>query len=147
MLLSNFVNHSACSHVLLWSLTYLYSLHDLVQVSGPSPIPPRYAFGVYYSRYHAYNDVGEKVSIIMIHTYAIWCWQGHLVLLTSVATGVEITISAGKSTQAGSSEHQSLMFFHTTEPLEFWHCKTVDDTMIFIDTVWISMRPFTLYGR
>ena len=44
----------------------IYSLHNLVQVSGPSPIPPRYAFGVYYSRYHAYNDVGEKVSIIMI---------------------------------------------------------------------------------
>ena len=36
------------------------------KVSGPSPIPPRYAFGIYYSRYHAYNDVGEKVSIIMI---------------------------------------------------------------------------------
>ena len=66
---------SACSCVLLWSLIYsdqwsqqhtwacIYSLHNLLQVSGPSPIPPRYAFGVYYSRYHAYNDVGETVSI------------------------------------------------------------------------------------
>ena len=31
------------------------------QVAGPIPIPPRYAFGVFYSRYWAYADTGEMV--------------------------------------------------------------------------------------
>jgi len=35
-------------------------------VAGPTPIPPRYAFGVYYSRYHAYNDVEE---MNLVETY------------------------------------------------------------------------------
>ena len=34
-------------------------------MSGPIPIPPRYAFGIFYSRYWAYNDIGEKVSLLM----------------------------------------------------------------------------------
>ena len=32
------------------------------QVSGPIPIPPRFAFGVFYSRYWAYDDIGEMVT-------------------------------------------------------------------------------------
>ena len=39
-------------------ILYMYTL---LQVAGKIPIPPRYAFGIYYSRYHAYNDVGEMV--------------------------------------------------------------------------------------
>lgn len=43
---------------------YLPFLSPGQQVAGPTSIPPRYAFGVYYSRYHAYNDVEE-----MVHWY------------------------------------------------------------------------------
>ena len=35
--------------------------HWSVQVSGKIPIPPRYAFGIFYSRYWAYNDIGDRV--------------------------------------------------------------------------------------
>ena len=30
-------------------------------MSGSIPIPPRYAFGIFYSRYWAYDDLGEMV--------------------------------------------------------------------------------------
>ena len=32
-----------------------------MQVSGKIPIPPRFAFGIYYSRYWAYSDFGDMV--------------------------------------------------------------------------------------
>ena len=37
------------------------SLSVSVQVSGKIPLPPRYAFGIYYSRYWAYDDIGDMV--------------------------------------------------------------------------------------
>lgn len=38
-----------------------YQLYFRVQVSGKIPIPPRFAFGIYYSRYWAYSDFGDMV--------------------------------------------------------------------------------------
>ena len=35
-----------------------------LQLSGPIPIPPRFAFGIYYSRYWAYNDIGDMVCLL-----------------------------------------------------------------------------------
>ena len=37
--------------------------HWYAQVAGKVPIPPRYAFGIFYSRYWAYNDIGDGVCI------------------------------------------------------------------------------------
>ena len=33
-------------------------------MGGRIPLPPRYAFGVFYSRYRAYNDIGEMVILV-----------------------------------------------------------------------------------
>jgi alpha-glucosidase (family GH31 glycosyl hydrolase) len=38
---------------------YKSALRDFVAVSGSIAMPPRYAFGVFYSRYWAYSDVGQ----------------------------------------------------------------------------------------
>lgn len=38
---------------------YKLALQEFTMVSGHIPLPPRYAFGIFYSRYWAYNDVGE----------------------------------------------------------------------------------------
>jgi alpha-glucosidase len=38
---------------------YKVALKEFTMLSGRIPLPPRYAFGVYYSRYWAYNDIGE----------------------------------------------------------------------------------------
>eukprot|EP00698_Gefionella_okellyi_P018500 TRINITY_DN5552_c0_g1_i1.p1 TRINITY_DN5552_c0_g1~~TRINITY_DN5552_c0_g1_i1.p1 ORF type:complete len:938 (-),score=168.17 TRINITY_DN5552_c0_g1_i1:17-2830(-) len=37
---------------------YKTALRDFTRISGSIPVPPRYAFGIFYSRYWAYNDVG-----------------------------------------------------------------------------------------
>ena len=37
--------------------------HWSAQVSGKIPIPPRYAFGIFYSRYWAYDDIGDMVCM------------------------------------------------------------------------------------
>ena len=42
-------------------LDYKRALKEYSLVGGQIPLPPRYAFGVFYSRYWAYNDVGEMV--------------------------------------------------------------------------------------
>ena len=51
----------------LW-LSHIYNVIDYKRalmeyslVGGQIPLPPRYAFGVFYSRYWAYNDIGEMV--------------------------------------------------------------------------------------
>ena len=43
----------------MWLLEFKSSF--FLQVSGSIPIPPRYAFGIFYSRYWAYDDLGEMV--------------------------------------------------------------------------------------
>ena len=35
-------------------------------VAGRIPLPPRYAFGVFYSRYWAYDDIGEMVKSVCL---------------------------------------------------------------------------------
>lgn len=42
-------------------LDYKRALHDFTLVAGKIPVPPRYAFGVFYSRYWAYSDTGQMV--------------------------------------------------------------------------------------
>ena len=37
---------------------YRQALHDFVLVAGRIPLPPRFAFGIWWSRYCAYNDQG-----------------------------------------------------------------------------------------
>ena len=44
-------------------LDYKGAVKDFTLVSGHIPLPPRYTFGVFYSRYWAYNDQGEMVSV------------------------------------------------------------------------------------
>ena len=43
-------------------LDYKLALKEYSLVGGQIPLPPRYAFGVFYSRYRAYNDIGEMVK-------------------------------------------------------------------------------------
>ncbi|XP_019861971.1 PREDICTED: uncharacterized protein LOC105315496, partial [Amphimedon queenslandica] len=38
---------------------YKGALHDFTLVAGKIPLPPRYAFGIFYSRYWAYSDTGQ----------------------------------------------------------------------------------------
>ncbi|XP_065915296.1 alpha-xylosidase BoGH31A-like isoform X1 [Dysidea avara] len=38
---------------------YTDALRDFTKVSGKIPIPPRFAFGIYFSHYWAYSDFGE----------------------------------------------------------------------------------------
>ena len=40
---------------------YKGALYDFTLVAGKIPIPPRYTFGVFYSRYWAYSDIGQMV--------------------------------------------------------------------------------------
>ena len=45
----------------MYIIDYKHALSDYSLVGGQIPLPPRYAFGVFYSRYWAYNDIGEMV--------------------------------------------------------------------------------------
>jgi hypothetical protein len=38
---------------------YRAALREFTMVAGKIPVPPRYAFGIFYSRYWAYNDMGD----------------------------------------------------------------------------------------
>jgi len=38
---------------------YKLALKEFTMVAGRIPLPPRYAFGIFYSRYWAYDDIGE----------------------------------------------------------------------------------------
>ena len=40
---------------------YKLALKEYSLVGGQIPLPPRYAFGIFFSRYRAYNDIGEMV--------------------------------------------------------------------------------------
>ena len=40
-------------------------------VAGRIPLPPRYAFGVFYSRYWAYDDIGEMVKSICLSVFSV----------------------------------------------------------------------------
>ena len=42
-------------------IDYKGALEDFTKVAGKIPLPPRYAFGVFYSRYWAYSDIGQMV--------------------------------------------------------------------------------------
>ena len=44
-------------------LDYKEAVKDFSLVSGHIPLPPRYSFGVFYSRYWAYDDRGMMVSV------------------------------------------------------------------------------------
>ena len=48
---------------------YKAALHDFVQIAGRIPIPPRFAFGTWWSRYWEYTDKGlrELVNEFQIH--------------------------------------------------------------------------------
>ena len=60
---------------------YKLALKEYSIVGGQIPIPPRYAFGVFYSRYWAYNDIGEMVIFYFLQVYRLlsviyfrmWC--------------------------------------------------------------------------
>jgi len=39
---------------------YIQALQDFTAISGPIPIPPRYTFGIFFSRYWAYASYEEK---------------------------------------------------------------------------------------
>ena len=43
-------------YLLGYGHAYQDALRDFARVSGPMPLPPRYAFGVWWSRYWAYTD-------------------------------------------------------------------------------------------
>ena len=51
--------HPCCNEI---ELLYIFLVY-CCQVSGKIPIPPRFAFGIYYSRYWAYSDFGDMVGI------------------------------------------------------------------------------------
>ena len=40
---------------------YKGALYDFTLVAGKIPMPPRYTFGIFYSRYWAYSDIGQMV--------------------------------------------------------------------------------------
>ena len=42
---------------------YVKALRDFVSIAGPIALPPKYVFGVFYSRYWAYSDFEEKTII------------------------------------------------------------------------------------
>lgn len=49
--------------IITWFKISLHEVFAVTQVAGQIPIPPRYAFGVFYSRYWAYDDTGEMVRL------------------------------------------------------------------------------------
>lgn len=57
-------NSFGCSDTRIYCLTdYKLALKEFTMVSGQIPLPPRYAFGIFYSRYWAYDDIGEMVNL------------------------------------------------------------------------------------
>ena len=50
---------SSTQYLLL--LDYKGALYDFTLVAGKIPMPPRYTFGIFYSRYWAYSDIGQMV--------------------------------------------------------------------------------------
>ena len=54
-------------------LDYQGALEDFTKVAGKIPLPPRYAFGVFYSRYWAYSDIGQMVILYFLHSLKCVC--------------------------------------------------------------------------
>jgi alpha-glucosidase (family GH31 glycosyl hydrolase) len=52
-------------------IDYKLALKEYSLVGGRIPLPPRYAFGVFYSRYWAYNDIGEMVIFRVFPMYIL----------------------------------------------------------------------------
>ena len=65
-----------------------------MQVSGRIPLPPRYAFGIFYSRYWAYDDMGDMVSPVI-------CMA---ILYNDNNMDVVVYISVWRSLLSGNSE-------------------------------------------
>ena len=50
---------------------YRQELFDFTQVAGKIPMPPRFAFGAWWSRYWAYTDTELKQLVNEFHTYDV----------------------------------------------------------------------------
>ena len=50
---------------------YTLALYEFTLLAGKIPIPPRYALGVFYSRYWAFSDVGQKEIVNNYETHEI----------------------------------------------------------------------------
>ena len=50
---------------------YKGELHDYIKVAGKIPMPPRFAFGFWWSRYWAYTDEEFKDLIHQFHTHEV----------------------------------------------------------------------------
>lgn len=50
---------------------YKEELHDFTKVAGKIPMPPRFAFGFWWSRYWAYTDQGFKDLVHQFHTHNV----------------------------------------------------------------------------
>ncbi len=50
---------------------YKAALHDFTRVAGPIPLPPRFAFGVWWSRYWAYSDQELDELVTGFHTHDV----------------------------------------------------------------------------
>eukprot|EP00117_Sycon_ciliatum_P025367 scpid31380/ scgid21071/ Alpha-xylosidase len=74
---------------------YKLALKEFTMISGQVPLPPRFAFGVFYSRYWAYDDI-EEMEIVKQY-------QGHRLPLDVLVTDMDwhITMYNGTHDQAG----------------------------------------------
>lgn len=52
------------SKILFFGLDYKGALYDFTLIAGKMSLPPKYTFGVFYSRYWAYNDIGQMVKVL-----------------------------------------------------------------------------------
>jgi len=50
---------------------YKAALHDFVQIAGRIPIPPRFAFGTWWSRYWEYTDKGLRELVNEFQTHQV----------------------------------------------------------------------------
>ena len=46
-----------------WVVVFEVVLCSPTQVAGRIPLPPRYVFGIFYSRFWPYDDIGEMVCV------------------------------------------------------------------------------------
>lgn len=80
---------------------YTHALYEFTLLAGKIPLPPRFAFGVFYSRYWAFSDVGQKE---IVNNY-----QSHEIPLDTLVTDMDWHITfykeaaEGKRDQAGQS--------------------------------------------
>lgn len=79
---------------------YKEAMADFVAVSGRIPIPPRYAFGVFFSRYWAYSDVD---SMGIVREY-----ESHRVPLDVLVTDMDWHITFYKEANAGKKDQAGM---------------------------------------